>query len=115
MVQSDTTVTISCVTPVVLSLNRHLQSCATGTTTLASFIKSLTISLRDRFAPLFAQLGIHYSSNHTAASLSFNSDIFLIAPALDPAYALNWLEDLPGSDQDKEALRFKINGMSDYM
>jgi len=110
IVQSDKTVTISCVMPIILSLNRHLQSCLTVTVTLTAFVKCLLNSLRDRFASLFAQLGLNFPSNSTT-SLPFSSNIFLMTPALDPAYAFNWLEDLPGSDEDKEALRFKIHGM----
>jgi len=93
IVQSDKTVTISCVMPIIMSLNRHLQSCLTTTIILTAFVKCLLNSLRDRFAALFAQLGLNFPSNSTT-SLSFCSNIFLMTPALDPDYALNWLEDL---------------------
>lgn len=113
MVQSDTTVTISCVTPIVLSLNKHLQSCLTATTTVKAFVNELLHSLRDRFATLFAQLRVNFSSNsQSRTNLSFNSSIFLMAPALDPEYASNWLDDHPGSEGEKETVRFKISGMT---
>jgi hypothetical protein len=112
MVQSDCTVTISCVTPIVLSLNRHLQHCLTAITTLRAFLNELLRSLRDRFATLFTQLGVNFSSNKSCTNLSFDSTLFLMSPALDPEYAFNWLEDHPGTEDEKETLRFKINGMT---
>lgn len=65
-----------------------------------AFVRSLQNSLRDRFATLFAQLGINFHL-HCANSLSFGNDPSLMAPALDHAYAFNWLEDHPGSAEDK--------------
>jgi hypothetical protein len=112
MVQSDKIVTISCVTPIVLSLNRHLQSCSLSTTTLRPFVNTLLNSLHDRFTTLFDQLGVSFPrSTSSSMSLAFSNNIFLMAPALDPMYAFNWLDDHPGSDEEKDTLRFKINGM----
>ena len=111
MTQGDKTVTISCVVPILLSLNKHLQCRLSSASTVTSFVKTLQQSLLARFSKLFSVLGIDSpgEANRTN-SLSFDSSIFLIAPALDPAYAFNWLDDHPGGPGEKEALRFKITG-----
>lgn len=67
-------------------------------------------SLRDRFSRL---LGVALPFTNGASArpdLQFTSNVLLMAPVLDPAYAFNWLQDHPGSDEEKEALRQKIIG-----
>jgi len=44
-------------------------------------------------------------------ALGFDSSLFLQAAAFDPGFAFNWLEDHPGMPGEKEALRYKINGL----
>jgi hypothetical protein len=109
--QSEKTVTISCVVPIILLLKKHLESNITSSSLLSPFVKSLLQSLHDRFSKLYALLGIHIpTTNMQSNCLSFDSNLFLMAAALDPAYGYQWLQDHPGAASDKEALRFKISG-----
>jgi len=95
LTQGDKTVTISCVTPIVLSLDKQLQQ---PSNLCSSFVSALRSSLRDRFAGIFVQLEIiNPGACHDESSTSrFNSCLFLIASALDPVYAFHWLQHHPG-------------------
>jgi hypothetical protein len=68
--------------------------------------------LHDRFAGIFTLLGIKIAPELRARcnALKFDSNMFIMSPALDPSYAYHWLQDYPGNDEQKEAIRCKING-----
>lgn len=112
LTQGDQTVTISCVVPTILSLKAKLEVAVQSPGSFSSLVKTLLVSLCDRFAGIFqllgieraAELGLHFNR------LKFDSNIFIMAPALDPFYAYHWLQDYPGTDEAREAMRCKING-----
>lgn len=111
--QGEKTVTISCVIPTVLSLDKilgmHQQSIFSG------FVTVLRQSLHDRFSNIFSRLRVtNHKVSHPNSVLKFDSDMFLMSTALDPVYAYNWLQDHPGSTEDKEALRITTTGMYKY-
>ena len=108
-------VTISCVVPILLSLNNMPESFLQNSSVYTSFIQSLLTSLRDRFSSVYSLLGfMPLSSSSRSKSTSFSStsncNLFLMAAAMDPAFAFHWLQDLPGDSKQKEALRNKITG-----
>jgi hypothetical protein len=118
LTQGSKTVTISCVVPIILSLSKRLQFLSTAPSTFSGFIKTLLKSLRERFAGLFHLLEIDMgqllrraNSASSRPDLHFSSNVFLMAAALDPQYAFHWIQDHPGSDEEKEALRHKIHGL----
>jgi len=110
LTQGDKVVTISCVIPVILSLNKHLESRSSSGSSVVAFPKALLHSLKSRFAKLFDLIGIPCGTAGTNA-LQFNSHLFLQAAALDPRFGFNWLEDHSGTDGEKQALRFRVNGL----
>jgi len=111
MTQGDKTVTISCVVPILLSLRKHLLGCLEPSSSLTVAATTLSQSLHSRFAGLFSLLGIPSDVSSHFNTLQYSSNIFLMTPALDPEYAFNWLQDHPGSSEDRDALRFKISGV----
>jgi hypothetical protein len=74
----------------------------------------LFLGLHERFYGIFSRLGIHHtgthSDQHASKHLLFNDEIFILATALDPTYAFQWLMDHPGTDQEKEELRQRTIG-----
>jgi hypothetical protein len=114
LTQGQSIVTISCVIPVVLSLTAHLQNMLQLSNSLTAVATTLLRSLHWRFAGVFRLLGISQSQlsagRHHANDLKFDSNLFLIAPALDPCYAYHWLADVPASTEAREAIRCKVNG-----
>jgi len=109
--QGDRSVTVSCVVP-VLSLKTKLEASLNSPGSFSSLVKTLLHSLHVRFAGIFQLLDVKGPPElrqHTNR-LRFDSSLFLMAPALDPAYAYHWLQDYPGNEEQKEAIRCKING-----
>lgn len=104
-------VTISCVVPIVLALQKHLHSSLATNSSLKPVITTLLQSLEGRFCMLFALLDVPSTKASGFNGLQFTSNLFVMAPALDPEYAFNWLQDHPGNSEAKDALRFKITGM----
>jgi len=114
LTQGESMVTISCTVPILLSLHNILQSFLVSSTTFSAFIQRLLTSLLDRFSGLYSLLGVRPLASSGTGSrskpASFQSNVFLMAAALDPAYAFHWIQDHPGSAEEKEALRNKITG-----
>ena len=109
---SKKTVTISCVIPIILSLNKYLGFPLLAPSTFTNFVKTHLQSLHDRFAGIFTLLGVALPYNTTSSpDFHFNSSVVLMAAALDPAYGFNWIQDQSGSEEDKEALKYKITGL----
>jgi len=69
-------------------------------------------SLLDRFSGLYSLIGVRplAATGSRSKPSSFQSNVFLMAAALDPAYNFHWLQDHPGSAEEKEGLRNKITG-----
>jgi hypothetical protein len=114
LTQGDQVVTISCVIPIILSLKARLEIHLNSPGSFTSLVKTLLNSLCDRFSGIFELLGIKKSPELRKHfnELKFNSNVFLMATALDPSYAYHWLQDYPGTDEMKEATRCRITGES---
>lgn len=112
LTQGDTMVTISCVVPTILSLSNSLVSSLQSPSFFTTVLKTLQQSLQDRFIGIFNLLGIKTISTRNSHSkdLKFNSKVFLMATALDPSFAFHWLQDHPGTTEQKEAIRHQVNG-----
>ena len=115
LTQGQKMVTISCVVPILLSLNNLLELAVQNTSVYTSFIQSLLASLRGRFSSIYSLLGfMPLSSSIRSKSTSFSStsncNLFLMAAAMDPAFAFHWLQDLPGDSEQREAMQNKITG-----
>lgn len=116
--QGSKYVTISCIVPVILSLNSKLSQLLTVVKFNQSLITELISSLYDRFAGIFAYLQIprpstaRFSSTGRSRSnnLHFDSNIYPLSACLDPHHAYRWLELHPGSLVEKEAMKIKMFG-----
>lgn len=110
LTQGDKTITVSCVIPIVLSLNKMLKEKLGHIRSFQPLVRALITSMNDRFSGLLEKLGIHSQHASAAPDLSFSDDVFLMATALDPKFAFHWLQDHPGSQQEQEILRLRITG-----
>lgn len=108
--QGDQVVTISVVVPTVLSLRRFLLSMADKVKYHGVTVKEFITQMHERFFHLFARLDVRLPHSQTARTLAFDSDVFLMASALDPRFAFHWLQDHPGSQEVKDGLRHRITG-----
>jgi hypothetical protein len=110
LTQGETVVTLSCVVPIILSIQSFFRKTETQPSPFSNLVKTLLQSLYDRFAGIFALLNIPVTLSSKSKDLRFNNEIFLMATALDPAYAYHWIQDHSGSPEEKELIRYKING-----
>jgi hypothetical protein len=113
--QGEKTVTVSCIVPVILSLTKFLMSMLEQFKTFTTLINNLLQGLYDRFSDIYTALGVPRSPHLTSRldpsrRLHFDNNVLLMAPALDPRFGFQWLDDHPGSNADKEELRYRING-----
>ena len=46
----------------------------------------------------------------TGRDLAFEHDVFLMASALDPTHAYHWLQDIPSTFEEKQAVCHRIDG-----
>lgn len=102
-------VTISCVIPVVLSLNRLLNEKSQNTRHFKELITKLHAGLHERFGAMLASFNI-IAGNVGHKDLGFDLQIFPMATSLDPMYSFHWLSDHTGTQQDNEKLRQQIIG-----
>ena len=89
LTQGEQMVTISCVVPILLSLNNLLESYMQNTSVYTSFLCGLLASLHGRFSTLYSFLGLtpltsSTSSKSTSFSSTSNCNLFLMAAAMDP-------------------------------
>ena len=108
--QADHSVTISMVVPTLLILRRVLLELSPNVRYHAPAVRELLDHLHEQFFFIFDKLNIQLPHSHTSRTLFFDSDVFLIAAALDPRYGFRWLLDHPGATDVKDALRHKITG-----
>ena len=117
LTQGEKNISISCVVPIVLSLNRFLMQIEQGNQ-FSGLVRNLLEGLHDRFQGIFANLKITpphtMRSSNVARDLSFNDDMFLMASALDPTYAYHWLQDHPATFEERQAIRRCIDGKQIY-
>jgi len=106
----DKAITVSCVVPTILTLRRLLFEQQRSVMYHRSAVDELIKQIDSRFYDLLCQLQIAPTRPRSSKSLTFDSDVFLMAAALDPRYAFHWQIDHPGSQEDKNALRHQIIG-----
>ena len=111
---SDSMITISLVVPTVLVLSKKLLEMRPVMRTQVAVIDELYKQMHERFHDLYEQLNIEHLSPRTSKTLAFNSNVFLMAAALDPLYGFRWLVDHPGSAEAKDALRRTTMSKNDY-
>lgn len=110
-------VTVSCVVPILLSLNKKLNQLLIRVKYHVALVHELLRSLFNRFSGIMEQLQIVLSktvssnSSSKTRNLHFDSNIFLLSCSIDPQHAYHWLQLHPGSAAVKEALKIKIFGM----
>ena len=95
--------------PIVLSLTKHLTALHNSSKSFTAFVNALLHNLYDRFAGIYCLLNMPIPATGRN-DLHFDSTVFLVACAMDPMYAYQWLQDHPGTAEDKEAIRLRING-----
>jgi len=69
--------------------------------------------IRARFHGLYELLGLQsdpHADRH-GQDLGFNNTVSFMAAALDPKFGFRWLQDHPGSEEDKEELKLKITSI----
>jgi len=112
LMQGDKVITISAVVPTVLSLRRILLEMIGSVRHHGAMVGELLQQLHERFFHLFERLGVQVLPAATNRTLAFDSDVFVMATALDPKYAFHWLQEHPGSQDEKDSLRHRIIGIS---
>ena len=77
---------------------------------LTALKNNLTQGLYDRSGGIFRNLNIilHHQMEPEQCPLAFEHDVFLMASALDPTY--HWLQDIPSTFEEKQAVRHCIDG-----
>jgi len=99
-------VTISYVVPTVLSLNRILESKHFCTILIFPQVHWQRPFFRVYALVLVACLLIWECSNYPAAAQ------VAVSPVTRTYWLHLWLNDLPGTQAEKEAMRFRVNSMS---
>jgi hypothetical protein len=108
LLQGDEYPTIGCVVPSLVSLHKCLTALSGTVKYHATLVNALMTSLCERFGGLLQNVKL-CDSNKTKKNVNFSSVMYLMASALDPNYALLWLEeDHPGSEETKKAVRDNI-------
>ena len=130
LTQGSAVITISCIVPTILSLIKKMNEFvnvnerqAQGSTVVFSgLLRNLTHGLYQRFQDIFAMLNIPLpaavrsgTSISAGRTLAFDADVFLMACALDPEYAYHWLQDMPTSQEEKQAIRHKVDGNKEHL
>lgn len=108
--QAENGVTISMIVPTLLILRRCLLELSSSVRYHAPAVRELLDQLHERFFFIFDRLLINLPKSHTQRTLAFDSDVFLMAAALDSRYGFRWLQDHPGASDVKDQLRHKITG-----
>jgi hypothetical protein len=109
LLQGQNYTTIGCVVPAIVSLYKCLTTFTTTAKYHTPLVNALLNSLIDRFRGILENVHIIPRRIRENSLAPFSSDIYLMASALDPKYALLWLEeDHPGSEQVKKLVRDNI-------
>ncbi|RXN03345.1 zinc finger BED domain-containing 4-like protein [Labeo rohita] len=90
LTQGEKVITISAVVPSVLSLNHHLEKLKPQVRFLSGLVRSLQTSLKKRFLGIF--INVKMAQSQEGITALFSDTIYLKAAALDPAFALLWVE-----------------------
>ncbi|TRY76102.1 hypothetical protein DNTS_030158 [Danionella cerebrum] len=90
LTQREKVITISAVVPSVLSLNHHLEKPKPQVRFLSGLVRSLQTSLKKRFLGIF--INVKMAQSQEGITAPFSDTIYLKAAALDPAFALLWVE-----------------------
>uniref|UniRef100_A0A3Q3IBN3 HAT C-terminal dimerisation domain-containing protein n=1 Tax=Monopterus albus TaxID=43700 RepID=A0A3Q3IBN3_MONAL len=90
MIQGEKVVTISAVVPSVLSLNHHLEKLKPQVYFLSGLVRSLQVSLNNRFLGIF--VNVKMARTQDGITAPFSDPVYLKAAALDPTFSLLWVE-----------------------
>lgn len=90
MTQGEKVVTISAVVPSVLSLNHHLEKLKPQVYFLSGLVRSLQVSLNNRFLGIF--VNVKMARTQDGITAPFSDPVYLKAAALDPTFSLLWVE-----------------------
>jgi len=116
LAQGSSYMTISCVVPIVLSLNCKLTDFLSSIKFQLPLVKQLHRSLYERFRGIYVQLqlpcpeGINSASLSATKELDYDSSLFTMAAAVDPEHGYRWLQMHFGSSTDKERIKNRIFG-----
>uniref|UniRef100_A0A3P8TS84 HAT C-terminal dimerisation domain-containing protein n=1 Tax=Amphiprion percula TaxID=161767 RepID=A0A3P8TS84_AMPPE len=100
MTQGEKLVTISSVVPSVLALNHHLEKMIPQVRFLGSLVRSLQESLKNRFLGIF--VNVKMATAQYGTTVPFSDPVYLKAAALDPAFALYWVDHHEGDEYLEE-------------
>ncbi len=118
--QGNNYVTASCVVPFVVLLNKRLAEQLSSVKYQIPLVRELQRSLCERFRGLYKQLnleiplGVVLTIQSAAKDLQFDSNVYLLACALDPVHGYRWLDNHSGSAAVKEALKSRIISKLNY-
>jgi len=110
LTQGEQVVIISAVVPTILSLRRFLLEALPIVRFHSAAVQEWLNQLHERFFFLYSRLDIPVAGRHTTRTLAFDTVMFMMAAALDPKYGFRWLQDHPGKQEVKDALRHRIAG-----
>ena len=118
LAQGEYTLTVSCVVPILLSLDRKLKAKLVENGVASAMVRQLLHGLHDRFHGLYDLLDVKppvaFAAKPTK-DLQFGDEIFLVAAALDPKYGFRFLIDHTGTPSAKDNLRLRIMGACCYL
>lgn len=112
LTQGDQHVTISCVVPVLVSLNKILAEKTLNVKFHSVIVRELHHNLWQRFCGIYNRLSIAPPAGlvpDRKKDLGFNSSVFVLAAALDPQHGFLWLADHPGTNDQKLELKNQIS------
>ena len=111
LTQGENILTISAVIPTILSLRILLRQMSTSVRFHAAAVQELLNQLHERFFHVLTRINVELPPTAcTSRTLAFDSDVFMLASAIDPQYGFRWLQDHPGAADVKDGLRHRITG-----
>jgi len=111
LTQGENILTISAVIPTILSLRILLRQMSTSVRFHAAAVQELLNQLHERFFHVLTRINVELPPTAcTSRTLAFDSDVFMLASAIDPQYGFRWLQDHPGAADVKDGLLHRITG-----
>ncbi|KAK7896570.1 hypothetical protein WMY93_021895 [Mugilogobius chulae] len=108
LTQGEKVVSISAALPCVLSLNSHLMVMQNTTRYLVNLVKTLQVSLRQRFQGIFVNVKMDHTPENTEP-LPFGNAVYMMSALLDPSFCFFWLEqDVHAPDEAKNQVKQMI-------
>ena len=111
VVQGEKYATIGCVVPTIVCLHKFLAVLSSFAKFHFPMVNTLQQSLAERFNGILHNINIDPPKNvqtPNKANITFYSQLYLIAKALNPSYSLLWLDDHPGSNEVKKQVKERV-------